>query len=232
MLRGGNPSKKIRGFKALGKAVLISILALLYVGCSGIHLFSQKGRPAKGSSGENVANKPPILAMGSKFTYRDTSSSDGKTSKVTMEVKEKKVFERKETYWIEAVGEGADYFNLYDTHLNWVGSFGDGKKIESASPCIQRFKWPLSVGKKWESKFTYTNYSRENKTYSFKTPISIMGYEDVTVPAGTFKTFRIQAGEEMYWYAPSVGWVVKEQLGSYYTRHVLELEEYTIPKAM
>ncbi len=223
-------SRKVKTLGRFSKAAVILSLALLFVGCSGLHLFSHKGRPAKGSDGENAANKPPLLARGSRFTYLDTNSVDGKKAKVTMEVKEKKGTEKKETYWIEAVGEGVDYFNIYDANLNWVGSFGDGNKMESASPCIQRFKWPLSVGKKWESKFSYTNYSRGNESYDFKTSVSILGYEDVTVPAGTFKTFRIQAGQETYWYAPSIGWVVKEQLGSYYTRHVLELVEYTVPK--
>jgi hypothetical protein len=55
-------------------------------------------------------------------------------------------------------------------------------------------------------------------------------YEKVTVPAGIFDALRIQAGEESFWYAPSVGWVVKEQIeSSDKDGWLLELAEYKIP---
>ena len=60
--------------------------------------------------------------------------------------------------------------------------------------------------------------------------MNIRTYEEVTVPAGTFNALRIQAGEETFWYALSIGWVVKEQIGSYgKDGWLLELVEYSIP---
>jgi hypothetical protein len=59
----------------------------------------------------------------------------------------------------------------------------------------------------------------------------MQNYEEVRVPAGAFKALRIQAGEETFWYAPSIGWIVKEELGlDNQNKRILELLEYRIPK--
>jgi len=52
----------------------------------------------------------------------------------------------------------------------------------------------------------------------------------VRVPAGTFRALRIQADEETLWYAPSIGWAVREQIGPQARDGwLLELLEYSIP---
>jgi hypothetical protein len=61
--------------------------------------------------------------------------------------------------------------------------------------------------------------------------MNIQAYEEVTVRGGTFKALRIQAGGETVWYAPSIGWVVKERIGPYGKEGwLLELVEYSIPQ--
>jgi hypothetical protein len=61
--------------------------------------------------------------------------------------------------------------------------------------------------------------------------VKVGTYEEVRVPAGTFKTLRIQAGEETFWYAPSIGWVVKEEIEPHgKAEWLLELVKYTIPQ--
>ena len=215
---------------------LTLILPLVYVGCSkSAHINLKDSRDSGLSNVSNAvkdADHPPILFMGSKFIYQDTNLSDGKISKVTMEVKEKKEFEQKQAYWFELSGKGMSYFDIYDVNLNWIGLYKEGKKLGSAQPCIQIFKWPLKVGKKWDSGYYYRNYSEGFHSAALITSVNIRTYEEVTVPAGTFKTLRIQADGDTYWYAPSIGWIVKEQIGSYYTRRNLDLVEYNIPKNM
>jgi hypothetical protein len=214
--------------------VTILVLAFICIGCSrGASI----GTQSSGNSQINNSNidekigadQPPVLVMGSKFIYQDTNLSNGKICKVTMAVKEKKKFEKRPAYWIEVSREGENYFDIYDMNLNWIGSFAGGKELESAEPCIRVFKWPLRVGKKWESDYISRDYSEGFRPSPSKLTVNIRTYEDVTVPAGTFKTLRIQAGGETFWYAPSIGWVVKEQIGPYgKDGWLLELVEYII----
>jgi len=147
-----------------------------------------------------------------------------------MVVKQKKEFEKKLAYWIEVSREEKNYFDIYDMNLNWIGSFADGKKLESSEPCIRVFKWPLRIGKRWDSSYTLRDYSRGIHVSASKVAINIQTYERVTVPAGTFEALRIQAGGETVWYVPSIGWVVKDQIGPYgKDGWLLELVEYSIP---
>jgi len=225
--------------KTLQKIVIAFILTFVCARCSGgAYISQQKGggfrRSSSSEDGEKSTNRPPILYMGSKFIYQDISLSDGKTCRVTMEVKEKKNFEHKQAYWIEVIGHQMDYFNIYDMNLNWIGLFGDGKELETAEPCLQIFKWPLRIGEKWNSRYTLRDFSdRPHGVYlrDSKIDVNIRAYEEVRVPAGTFKALRIQAGAEIFWYAPSIGWIVKEELSfNSKNKSILELLEYDIPK--
>ena len=225
---------ELRTLKAMQRILIILVLAFISVGCSGgVYI----GKQSSGNSPINNfytdekigADQPSVLVMGSKFIYQDTNLSNGNICKVTMVVKEKKEFEKKRAYWIEVNREGGSYFDIYDMNLNWIGSFAAGKELESAEPCIRVFKWPLRVGKKWDSDYTSRDYSEGFRPSPSKVTVNIQAYEDITVPAGTFKALRIQAGKEMLWYVPSIGWVVKEQIGPYgKDGWLLELVEYTV----
>jgi hypothetical protein len=179
---------------------------------------------------EMSAQHPPSLVIGSTFIYRDTNVSKGEVCKVAMTVKKMKTFETKPAYWIEVSREAENYFDIYDMNLNWIGSMVDGRELESAEPCIRTFDWPLRVGKTWKSNCTVKEYSGGTHLYHSTTGITIQRYEEVRVPAGTFGVLRIQAGEETFWYAPSLGWVVKEQIGPQDRGGwLLELVAYNIP---
>ena len=209
------------------------------MGCSGSAYFSPKNSgDARGNNFPEIAkygaSHPPILYSGSKFIYQDISLSDGKSSRVTMEVKKRKQFEHKQAYWIDVTEKGMNYSNIYDMNLNWIGLFGDGKELESAEPCLQIFKWPLRIGEKWNTEYTfrdYSDYSHGVQIHTARVDVNIRTYEEVRVPAGAFKALRIQAGRETFWYAPSIGWIVKEELGlDNQNRRILELVEYRIPQ--
>ena len=233
----GKKLKEASCLKGLQKIVIALVLIFVCIGCSGGASLSLKhsggARTSNFSEIEKYgANRPPILYPGSKFIYQDISLSDRQSSRVTMEVKEGKEFEHRQAYWIEVTGKGMNYFNIYDMDLNWIGSFGDGKELESAEPCLQIFKWPLRIGEKWKSEYTFRDYSDYSHGVYIHTPrvdVNVRSYEEVTVPAGTFKTLRIQTGEETFWYAPSLGWVVKEQIRPYgKSGWLLELVDYRI----
>ncbi len=179
---------------------------------------------------ERKVQHPPSLVIGSRFIYRDTDVSNGKRRKVAMIVKKMRKFETKPAYWIEVSRGEQDYFDIYDLNLNWIGSLVDGRELESAEPCIRAFDWPLRVGKTWTSDCTLKEYQAGAHLYHSRVGVNIQKYEEVRVPAGTFGALRIQAGKETFWYAPSIGWVVREQTGPQERGGwLLELVEYSIP---
>jgi hypothetical protein len=233
--RGGN-LRNMRILKPTKRMVVILVLTSICVGCARGGYNTTQGAGSRldtHSIDKKIgANHPPILVMDSIFTYQDTNFSSGKPNKVTtvMVVEEKKEFEKKMAYWINVRSKKDNYFNIYDMDLNWIGQFGEGKKSQSAEPCIRVFKWPLRIGEKWSSEYTLRDYSRGVHLHPSKIEVNVRTYEKVTVPAGTFNALRIQAGEETVWYAPSIGWAVKEQIGSCgKDGWLLELAEYKIP---
>jgi hypothetical protein len=227
---GGNKLRRVRTLEKATKAILILVLTFTCLRCSGGGSIGTNHRGSPGNPIDERLDHPPVLVTGSNFIYQETNLSNGKVCKVIMTVKEKKEFEGRPAYWIE-VNRGRDrYFDIYDMNLNWMGSSEDGKELESAEPCIRVFKWPLRIGKKWDSRYTLWNYSQGTHVSTVKVAMDIRSYEEVTVPVGIFETLRIQAGGETVWYAPSIGWVVKEQIGAYgKDGWLLELAEYRIP---
>jgi len=55
------------------------------------------------------------------------------------------------------------------------------------------FAFPLELGKKWEVKYTEANPNRQHLSESFQTGYTVVGSEDVEVPAGKFKALKIEA---------------------------------------
>ncbi len=230
-----NGARELRALKTV--RTLIAIFALIFISanCSRTAYIGTRNRRGLNNlyPNEEVDIKyPPALVVGSKFTYQDSNVSDGKTYRIktVMAVKEKKEFENKMAYWIDVSREGKHYSDVYDINLNWIGSFSEGRELESAEPCIRVFKWPLTVGEKWSSEYTLRDYWHGVHLRCSTVAVRVRACEEVTVPAGTFEALRIEAGEETVWYAPSIGWVVKEQVGSYGNDGwLLELVKYGIP---
>jgi hypothetical protein len=229
--RGGDNLKGVRTLEKLQRAIVILVLTFTCYRCSGGAYIGAKYSVSPSNLIDEKLDHPPVLVMGSNFIYQDTNLSNGKICKVIMTVKERKEFERKPAYWIQVNRERDRYFDIYDMNLNWIGSSEDGKELESAEPCIRVFDWPLKVGKKWCSDYISRQCSEGFLPSRSKISVKIRAYEEVTIPAGTFKTLRIQAGEETFWYAPSIGWAVKEEIELYgKAEWLLELVQYTIPQ--
>jgi hypothetical protein len=75
--------------------------------------------------------------------------------------------------------------------------------------------WPLKVGKKWH--FEYGERLASFRLIAVNQEARVSAYEEITVPAGTFKAFRIEhrgtflvdgvdhgVGNDTYWYAPTI----------------------------
>ena len=87
----------------------------------------------------------------------------------------------------------------------------DDKPIMSWDPPIM-FDFPLEVGKTWTKNYRVTLHATK-QTIPFDYSGKVEAYEDVIVPAGTFKAFKISTSdtlgnENVIWYSPDLGvWV-------------------------
>jgi hypothetical protein len=103
----------------------------------------------------------------------------------------------------------------------------DGKTITTAQPGYadigeKLLPFPLAIGKTWETEVRGRSAERGIVT-TYQNRFTVLTQEEITVPAGTFKTFKIKHeqthsrgrggtnrwGVRYFWYAPEVGYYVK-----------------------
>ena len=65
----------------------------------------------------------------------------------------------------------------------------NGKEVVVARP----FSFPLAMGKSWDVDYTELNPNRQHSSERFASKYLVVGFEDVTVPAGTFRAIKIEA---------------------------------------
>ena len=128
-------------------------------------------------------------------------------------------FKRGERMWqgkLMGTYETPQQVTVFAADGGWVAILSpDGKPILTYDPPIG-YNWPLMVGKTWTSSHRMTLIAK-NQVFPFETTYRVEAYEDVTVPAGTFKAFKIRSSsntgsEDTYWYAPEPGVFVKQSL--------------------
>ena len=96
---------------------------------------------------------------------------------------------------------------------DWLGIVSGDKPLITWEPGLS-WDWPLEVGKTWTHNHHMTIHARK-QTIPYQVTQKVEAYEDVTVPAGTFKAFKISTssnlGEEnANWYSPELGIFVKQ----------------------
>ncbi len=84
----------------------------------------------------------------------------------------------------------------------------DGKPMMAFDPPMD-YAWPLTVGQTWSTQYTVTLYPSGAKV-PLKRDFKVEGTEKVTVPAGTFKAWKLSwkdsTGEsETRWISPAQG---------------------------
>ncbi len=124
------------------------------------------------------------------------------------------------------------------TCQNWEGSTvkRQGKIGNSApgvfTPHSGLYSYPLFVGRQWETTYTFTSTSGEVSNRTKKARIT--GWQKVTVPAGTFEAFKIEAYNQLlgvkypayeeYFYSPVAGMIKYDS--DDFNQHI-ELLSYT-----
>lgn len=103
---------------------------------------------------------------------------------------------------------------------------GDGKVLYSNEPFFGPFNWPLWEGKEWIQRYKYTDHTVGRSWSNLGNKWEVVKHEEITVPAGTFKTFLLvskpyvnEARRRKIWYAYEQGIEVKrvsERLSNHY----------------
>lgn len=97
---------------------------------------------------------------------------------------------------------------------NWFATVLREKERTGSTPHQGTLAWPLEVGKSWVSIYQYRDDLRNLRFNNVTTTWRVATEEDLTVPAGSYKTLRLEGSNNgntwVTWYAPSLRLVVKE----------------------
>jgi hypothetical protein len=148
---------------------------------------------------------------GSMFTYSqvNTGAFGSGTAQATSKIAERMWEGQRVTAIVSSSG-----VLLQNADGKWSVILGpDDKQIISYDPPAG-YDYPLEVAKTWTKSYRMTIHPR-NQTIPFDMTYKIESYEDVTVPAGTFKVFKVSVsntiGTEMVqWFSPELGSFVKQ----------------------
>jgi|WetSurSiteA1Bulk_404760.scaffolds.fasta_scaffold108506_1 hypothetical protein len=125
----------------------------------------------------------------------------------------------KDTCRVENMGHEKIVFDK--STLNKIDGIREDKCEKITQPQRRILDFPFNLGKEWSDTGTVTPSSGPMKgiTMDFSETFKVLGWEDVKVQAGIFKTIKLRhtiknktmnaSGESLYWYAPEVKYFVK-----------------------
>jgi hypothetical protein len=98
---------------------------------------------------------------------------------------------------------------------NWLGIFKGDTPMVTWDPPLG-WPWPIEVGKTWTREQRMTLHAAK-RTVSYVLTQKVEAYEDVTVPAGTFKAFKLSTttslgDDNLTWFSPDMGIFIKQSL--------------------
>lgn len=164
----------------------------------------------------------PDIKVGDTWTY---SRTDLWTNVKDLEWTDRVVEIDEQT--IKTVRErvnGSSATSTYNKELNLLESAESTGAITKYSPYRPRYKFPLEVGKSWDGNYKMS-INGGDRQFRYQMDVRVLGTETVTVPAGTFETFKIEmkgyynavrgtgswsgSTKYIYWYSPDVKASVK-----------------------
>lgn len=123
----------------------------------------------------------------------ETTSADGskKTNKFVV-ISDREPFRNREVF---RVSSGSLINIRHLANGSWAASqdLNTGDLIRSAFPHVGNLKWPMKVGNKWKASFKFEDHKQGKSRDPVETNWEVVGYEDITVPAGTYKAFVLQS---------------------------------------
>jgi hypothetical protein len=120
--------------------------------------------------------------------------------------------------------------------LNRIYALKEDKREKYIIAHKRILNFPINVGMEWKDTFTTQALTGDKKgeTFKYEESFKILGWENVEVKAGNFKTAKIEyiqanldrgyTGISFYWYAPEVKYFVKCQYAPGYFQGVADWE--------
>jgi hypothetical protein len=150
--------------------------------------------------------EPPALAPGDRWTYRSIDALTGESRASRFEIA---AIEDREVRGVSG--------DVFDVEWALLSTVSDGRRYEPRAP---RLLWPMVLGAEAKGEYRILG-SKEIPEWSVEVTMRVVGLERVTVPAGTFDTFRVEVlsryrqkradgrsgsgtFKNVYWYAPEV----------------------------
>jgi len=124
------------------------------------------------------------------------------------------------SYAVKYSTAGGESILVFDkSSLNRIYIMDKDKRIAYEGRNKRLFSFPLEIGKGWKDKFTTKSALKE---YTYLETFNALGWEEIVVQAGKFKTVKIEyaqsradepgkEGKLWYWYSPDVKYMVKCQ---------------------
>ena len=208
----------------LSRRTFITSAALAPVAC-GVPLSYERGIPVAQPNPAPAIRAPQV---GQEWTYVKRNVFDGKNLGLITE----RVASIGSTIVVDRSNEGGEKLPN-EIQGPWGTVIRDPywSRVISFNPAIPL--WPQELASSW-SKQLITKYSLAgypDNAYGWQEYMSAHGWEQMTVPAGSFLTLRYQnlinyvsdddnkvncIRKETVWFAPSIGrWVARESSGSY-----------------
>jgi hypothetical protein len=149
---------------------------------------------------------PEFAATGSSWTvnYRATGSFGSVSDQRTAVVLPNRIWQGRAVRAIE----GKNFTTLSDPATGaWIAQVRGTSPIISWDPALG-YEWPMTVGKTWKSKHRVMVHATK-QTIDIESRWMVESYGDVTVPAGTFKAFKVTysdniGNEVVNWWSPQV----------------------------
>jgi len=160
------------------------------------------------------AEKYPQPLAGTTWTtmYRDTGSYGSGSSQLTGRHLPNRMWQGREVHAFEFAGMTT---LMTQGNANYIVQLRGDTPVFTWDPPAG-WEWPLEVGKTWTKKTRLTLHTAKRAS-DFEYTNMVEAYEEVTVPAGTFKTFRVRAvtslgDENVMWFSQDAGIFIKQSL--------------------
>ena len=148
------------------------------------------------------------------YEWRYAWKQNDRSGTYTSEIVREETFEGIPSYVIRS-GKNEDFYGK--DVLGHIARKTAGQLVFKRSSPRINYLWPLEVGKEWPISYLRENIQeKSSETFNYRMVVAKM--ENVTVPAGTFETFKVEVyipytGKLFaeYWYSPTVKRAVKER---------------------
>ncbi len=124
------------------------------------------------------------------------------------------------SYAVKYLTGGGESILIFEkSSLNRLYIMDKDKRIPYEGRNKRLFNFPLEIGKSWKDKFISKGAIKE---YTYLETFTVLGWEDIVVQAGKFKTVKIEykqsnadepakEGKLWYWYSPDAKYMIKCQ---------------------